>query len=361
MISKTFEWYRLVSMTPGSQVIADRTKSATKLISEIETQEPGTILAMVQGIVRDFTGIDAEKPTIEWLLKTLKDQDPAISETLSENKMELRCIAAITFGELLARSNQNPSQLAEAAAAAFLSATASKPLSKKRFIANILKELSALALDTLENVAAKRRQRGQISTSTDKVNAPTDLQTAIAAIEDLRKQVNELNQNAEMDREEISLFWFIASGYSRTKKSAFASLPASVSAVHAALEVSQFVLMPPPAACYEILTALVESKRSCEDLQPIPIASHLTLWTEEENDALASPDVPNLGLAEEFPAIFPLTWLAYRTRQLAAPPGDAEVRRNTGLNTQILLTSSQLARQLLSEKVSLRLAGELSG
>ena len=356
MISKTFDWYKIVNPTPTPQVVTDRTDVATGLLAELPTKGLSTALAMVQGIAREFTGSDAENPTLEWLLRALKTKDPAVSEVLSENKMELRCLAAITLGESITRSSEKPSALAVAAAAAFISAIELRPKPSQRYVRAMLQDFLQLASQALESRADSIRMRITVS---DNGPDPTDLASAITAISRLRKQIETLNQNAAMDREETSLFWYIATAYSRSKKSSFAGMSISVAAVHAAIEVSQFLLMPPPANCYEIAKVLVEAKRSDEDIKPIPLNAHLARWTIEEADAILSANSRALSLATEFPSVFPLTWVASRIRQMASPPAGPEIRKLTGLRSEVEVSAGQLVHQLLSEAVATNLAGEL--
>src|SRR5207253_2955517 len=124
---KTFEWYRMVSMTPSSQAVEARTEAAKELVASLAEQNAITLLAMVQGIARNFDGSSAEVATTDWLLRKLKQHDPAVSDNLAENKLELRCIAAIALGEFLARSKKEPKPYAMAAAAAFVSAMNMRP------------------------------------------------------------------------------------------------------------------------------------------------------------------------------------------------------------------------------------------
>jgi len=357
MIAKTFEWYRIVSMSPGSQVIADRTQAATNLIAEIDEQGANTILGMLQGLARDFSGKDAESSSVDWLLKKLKGVDPAISETLSENRIELKCIAAITIGEVFFRAREKRSELADVIAACFISSMSIRPLPQKRHLADVLSELIGLAFLTIEKTSARNRRH--VIVLDDEQEKPTTLPAAIEALSKLHKQVEAINRNAEIDREEIDLFWFIASGFSRKKGQQFASMPPSVSAIHAALEVADFMLMPPPPSCYEILSSLVEAKRNPEDLQPISIAEHVAAWTRTEVDRMIGSEQTTAESAENFPVLFPLTWLALRARQLSAAPTSTEIYRNTGLRAERQLTASQVSRQLLSERVAMSLINDV--
>jgi hypothetical protein len=162
-----------------------------------------------------------------------------------------------------------------------------------------------------------------------------------------------------MDREEISLFWFIATGFSRTKKKPFAALPVSVAAVHSALEVHRFVLIPPPLSCFEILAELVERKRNADVLKPVPLSDHLALWTTDESGAIAVAASVDADLATEFPAIFPLTWIANRMREGQSIPKESELHKMTDLRLAADFSATQLSRQLLCEKVVVSLMGEL--
>ena len=360
MISKTFEWYRIVSPTPRSEAVETRTKAATELTASLSKQEPRTLLAMAQGIAREFAGFPAEAATTEWLLRILKQHDPAVSENLSENQLELRCIAAITLGELLLQSKGNPEKRAIVAAAAFVSAMNMRPLPKQRYLRAMIEELLGLSLDVLETAADARRKRIDIKKLQDKELAVPDIPTAQKVISQLHSQIADLDRNAVMDREEMSLFWFIATGFSRTKKKAFSSLSLSVAAVHAALDLNRFVLIPAPLNCFEVLTAIVEGKREVESLKPIPLSEHVKEWSSEEWDSIAGADSPEADLASKFPVVFPVIWIANRMREGQSPPNWAEFKKITHLRGEVNLSATLLGHQLLKEKIVVALTGAIT-
>jgi hypothetical protein len=310
---------------------------------------------LAQGITAGFDGSPAEAVTIEWLLRTLKLHDPAVSESLSENEMELRCLAAITLGELLLQSKGNPKEPATVAAAAFVSAINMRPLPKQSHLRAIIEELSVLALAAIETAADACRKRVDLKILQDNELVVPDLPTAQKVISQLQSQIAHLEQNTIMDREEISLFWFIATGFSRTKKKLFSSLSVSVAAVHAALELHSSVLIPAPLNCFEILAAIVESKREAESLKPIPLSEHPKEWSPEECDLIASADSLDADLASKFPGIFPVIWIAKRMREGKSLPNWNEFSKITRLRGNMNLTATHLGRQLLNEKITVSL------
>jgi len=356
MISKTFDWYKIVSATPRSEAVEARTKAATELTASLPEKGPRTLLALVQGITAGFDGSgSSEVDTVEWLLRTLKQHDPAISESLSENELELRCVAAITLGELLLKSKEDPEESATVAAAAFVSATNMRPLPKQHYLREIIEELSGLAIDALETAANACRKRIDLKILQDSELAVPDLPAAKEVISQLQGQIDYLEQNAIMDREEISLFWFIATGFSQTKKKVFSSLSVSVAAVYAALDLHLSLLIPASLNCFEILAAIVEGKRVAESLKPIPLSEHAKEWSSEEWDSIASADSLDADLASEFPAIFPVIWIAKRMQEGRALPNWTEFKSLTRLQKNANLTATHLGRQLLNEKITVSL------
>jgi hypothetical protein len=359
MISKTFDWYKMVSPTPRSDAVEARIKAVTELTASLSKQDQGTLLALAQGIVRQFDGSPAEAGAIEWLLRTLKQHDPAVSESLSENELELRCIAAITLGELLFQSKGDPEKRAAVAAAGLVSAMNMRSLPAERHLRTILEELSGLALGVLETAADARRRRIDFRKLEDKELTTPDVATAQKVISKLHSQIADLDRNAVIDREEISLFWFMVTGFSRTKRKPFSGLPVSVAAVHAALDLHRSVLMPAPLNCFEILGAVVEKKREAESLKPIPLKDHIANWSSEEWEAVAGIGSPEADLASKFPAVFPVIWIANRMREGQCLPNWTEFFKNTRLRGNVTLSATKLAHQLLSEKTAASLMGGL--
>ncbi len=359
MISKTFEWYRMVTATPSTQAVEARTKAGTESTASLGKQDPRTVLALTQGIVRHFDGSPAEAGTADWLLRILKQYDPAVSENLAENQMELRFMAAITLGELLWKSTGKTTKRATAAAAAFVSAVHMRALPRQRHLRAIIQQLSKLALDVLENGADARRKRVDVRQLPKDNPDITDIPTAKQAVLQLQKQIIDLHRNAIVDGEEINLFWFIATGFSRTRREAFSELAASVAAVHAALEVHRFLLLPAPLCCFGVLAAILESNRKPKDLKPAPLETLLTNWSSQEWDAIAAADSLEARLAPIFPAVFPVTWISNRMREGQSLPKWTEFKRLTHLQGDADVSAVQLARQLLNEKIAISLAGDL--
>jgi len=356
MISKTFEWYRIVSPTPSSQAVEARTKAAEELIGEISAQDKDAVFALAQGVACEFNGSSSQAATFEWLLRKLKLKDPAVSEDRSENQLEVRCIAAVTLGELLFRSE--PEGLAVLAASGFVSAMTSRPLPKERYLRAMLEELSRLAIDLIERTAEARRKRSTLSQL--KVTV-ADFPSAQQAIQRLQNQIIELEQNAAMDREEISLFWFMATGFSTKKAQLYSSLPVSVAAVHAALDVDRCVIAPAPLNCFEILASIVDSKRNPEECGAIALKDQLAHWSADEWQAVSDSDSMDAQLALKFPVVFPLTWIGNRMREAQSQPNWTECKKMTHLRGEAKLSASAIARQLLSEKITVSIARETIG
>lgn len=361
MISKTFEWYRIVSPTPSSQAVEARTKAAVELIAGIFEQDPHVVFALSQGVVCEFESVPSQAATIEWLLRTLKQKDPAVSENLSENQLELRCIAAITLGELLFRAREDPNKMATVAAAAFVSSMNIRPLPNQRYLRAMLEDLSRLAFGLLEDTADAHRKRTVVSRLQDQQLTIADLPAGQKAILQLENQIAALEQNAIMDREEISLFWFMATGFSSTKGKVFSGLPVSIAAVHAALDIGRSLLAPAPLNCFEILTAVVEAKRKPEDCQAVPLKEQLAHWTSEEWGAISGVDSLEAQLSSKFPVVFPMTWIANRMREVQSLPNWTECKKMTHLRGEAKLSASALARQVLCEKIAVSLSRETIG
>jgi len=361
MIAKTFEWYRIVSPTPSTQSVETRTQAATELIAELSEQNPTTLLALVQGIARQFDGTSTETDTIEWLLRTLKKHDPAVSENLLENELELRCLASIVLGELLHRSKGEPNELATVAAAAFISAMNMRLLPEQRYLRAMIEELSKMALGAIDQAAEARRERVDVKRIEDgKIDDEEDDdgsadQQLIAHLQD---QIASLADNASMDREEIEMLWFVTTGFSRTKKRAFSDLSISVAAVHAALEFHQVLLIPSPLNCFEMLTEIVERKRTPKLLKPISVSEHIAQWSSEEWGAIAVETSPEANLVSNFPVVFPVHWIANRMQQIRCAPSWTEFNRITQLKADAELSAAQLGRQLLHEEIVLALMGK---
>jgi hypothetical protein len=359
MISKVYEWYRMISPTPSTLAVDARTKAAESLIAEISGKDQDVILTLVQGVAYEFIGTPNQVATNEWLLRTLKLRDPAVSESLSENQLELRCLAAVTLGELFFQNKEDFKNLATFAATAFVSAMNARPLPTQRYLREMLEELSQLAFRVVERIADARRKRLVVEPLQDQV-AISDLPSAAKDIFHLNSQIAKLQQNAILDREEISLFWYMTTGFSSKKGKVFSAMPVSVAAVHAALDIARSLLPPAPLNCFEILSAVVEAKRRPEECGAISLKDQLVSWTSEEWEEISRADSPDILLSVNFPVIFPMTWIANRMREGQSPLNWTECKKITHLRGDAKWSPSAIARQLLWEKTVVSLAGQTS-
>jgi hypothetical protein len=352
MISKAFDWYGMLSPKPRPTTVEARTKAATELIPLLGNKDKSFLLALCQGVSYKFQKSPAESETIALLLRTLKQHDSAVSEDLSKNQLELQYLAALILGELLSKAEPEKSDRAILAASALVSALGIRPLPKQLRLRKILDELSQMAMDVLENAAGARRRRHALIQLGAVELAVSDLAKAETAVSRLQEQVARLERNADIDREEINLFWFIATGISRLEGKAYSSEPIAVAAVHAALDFSHVVLTPATPSSLELLRTVLEMKRKHEDLVASTLADYVSIWTSNEWDALAGQESAESNFCSKFPAVFPLSWIGQRSREARSGPNWTEFERLTHLKGELSLKPFELSHQVFREKTT---------
>ena len=356
MIAKTFEWYRIVAPVPNSAAIEARTKAATEISGSLLKQNQGILLAMAQGIARDFdSGADAA--AIDLLLKTLKVHDPAVSENILENQMELRCLAAIVVGELLSKASDRPGKQATLLATALTSALNLRPAPTERYLRLMIEEILGKALEVVERAADVRRRRADVS-ELDLKSVAAETVVAMQHVTALQAQLTAVNRNSAIDREELNLLWFVVSGFSKTTGKPFSSEPLGSVAVRAAIELHEHLLLPAASSCFEVLTSMIESKRDLEALKPVALKEHVKSWKADEGALLAPANSPSSDLGARFPGVFPMTWIGNRLRETGNAPNWPDFKKVTGLKADTPLSAARLGKQILHENVTLSFAGD---
>lgn len=356
MIAKTFEWYRIVAPVPNSTAVEARTKAATEISGSLLRQNQGVLLSMAQGIARDFdSGTDAA--AIDLLLKTLKSHDPAVSENIVENQMELRCLAAIVVGELLFKASDKPGKQATLLAAALTSALALRPVPAERYLKVMIDEVHAKASEVLERAADVRRRRSEMQELDLKAIA-AETAVTMAYVTALQTQLTVVNRNSAIDREELNLLWFVASGFSKTAGKPFSSESLSVAALRAAIELYEYLLLPATSSCFEVLTSMIESKRDSSTLKPAALKEFVKSWGSSEGSLLAPANSQGSELGSRYPGVFPMTWIGNRLRETGNAPNWSDFKKSTGLKADTALAASQLGKQVLHERVTLSFAGD---
>ena len=182
MLSRSFEWYRIVNVQPTSQTIDNRAASARDLIKTLDDAKDWSLtLDCAAGIVAGFNGnFSQESLVVQGLVGAIRSHDSAFPQDLSENALELRACAAVALGEILVRNGEKaPAQDALLIASVLRSGLGAGPPKKSRHLKQMLDELNGAAAKVLASGGFSRRDRlVTMGKRLEKLPEPTDLPAA---------------------------------------------------------------------------------------------------------------------------------------------------------------------------------------
>lgn len=358
MLSRVYEWYRIVSPQPSSDTVDKRTTSATDLVNAMdEADDLDLVLGCAQGVVAGFdSGFSQTSPAVQAIVGAIKGRDSAFPQDLTENAIELRSLAAIAIGELLVRNKDDaPDPSAKLVAAVLQSGLHLRPASKSRFVKQLLDELLGASQVRSAHAAQRSRQRsatiGQLVQNLP--DAPTDPVAGMKAMTAaLKTTAKELTRQAAIDREELDILWWIFSGSSATTGAAFSEMPIGAAALACGAELGGMCLLPPSANLDAMVRKTLSSGRtkSPPDRTLEKIAGE---WDIPLQQLLVSGD--SAATAQNYPVLFPLTWLSDRLLSSQGAPGwAAEFEKKTGLSALASYSHTTIAEQALRERIALR-------
>jgi hypothetical protein len=356
MIGRAFEWFRIVTVTPTSEMIDKRIEAAQSLIAEIDAAGDWTILIdATAGVVAGFENFKQDDEVVSSVVSAIKRHDSAFPTDLTENALELRACAALAIGEIVSRSASDQPSDAVLAASLLRSGLFSRPMPAGVFLKQMLDELTAAAQKTLTTrAAARRRVAASKRKQPDPPITPVDLSGALTAISTLKATIDELATQATRDREELDILWWMFAGNSTAMKTALIDMNPSSAAVCAAFELGQLCLSPPGQS----LEALV--RRACESgrKEKAPTERTLEKFVTESTDALRATlgtAVDAREFAREHPQLLPITWLADRVfSSQSIIDWGREFAHMTGLSGQQAARPARWALQMFLELQSYR-------
>src|SRR6266446_2070529 len=144
MLSRTFEWYRIVNPRPSSQTIDNRKAAAQDIVKAIdEAEDWHLLLGCAAGVVAGFEKRFAQdSPVVQCLVGAIREHESAFPQDLSENALALRACAAIALGEIVVRhGDQAPPDDAVQIASVLRSGLGVRPAQKGKYLRQLLDEL----------------------------------------------------------------------------------------------------------------------------------------------------------------------------------------------------------------------------
>jgi hypothetical protein len=367
MLSRTYEWYRIVNSSPTTQTIDNRKEAIRTVVDTLdEARDLDGALGFAAGVVAGFEmNFTQNSPVVQALVRAIRARESAFPEDLSENALELRACAAVVVGEIIAPGDdQVPKAMALPVAAALRSGLGARPSSAERFLAQVLHELDDVAAKALALAALSRRQpQTELAQRFDNLQEMADLSALSAAwksfIPALRGAMKEITAQSAIDREEIDVLWWMFGGASITTGKPMAEMAAGAAALCCGAELGSQCLVPPSPAFEAMVRRAYETGRKPDEMSKKSLTSVAADWHGQLASVLV-PDEATRALARKYPLLFPLSWLCDRLLSSMGARGWAdEFKRMTNMSPSHVLPPASWAVQALRERVACRAYAEL--
>jgi hypothetical protein len=359
VLMKTFEWYRIVNPKPDDETVTKRTSAAQALIKRIDDDDDYDLLVgCATGVVNGFeSGFGQSSQIVDVIVAAIRASQSAFPSDLKENALELRALAGIAVGEILVRSSGKPNDDAVLAASVIITGQGLRPRPQERFLAIVLDELNGAAQQVIDLAAGVVRQRipldlAELSAVEPGTTVATLWVELRPALENLFRH---LDEQSASDREELQVLSWLYNNYSTKRGKPLASLEQYEVALCAGAEVADLVKVPTLKGIQNMVVDAV-SRTINEKITDIPLIDIARQWTRDGMTSLLPKNTGVQAIVRQFPPLFPLTWLVMRLLESEGHPGwEKEFSLRTGLDAAVNHNPSQIATQVLNERVAQRI------
>ena len=364
MLSRTFEWYRVVNAKATSETIEARKAAASDIMSAIDAAEDWSIaLDCAAGLVAGFEATYTENSSIvSTLVNAIRNHDSAFPADLSENALELRVIAALALGELLVRSgDQPPSRDSVLLSAVLQSGLGIRPASDEKYLRQMIDELSRSAESVRSSGArSRRRRRLTLHQALVELAKPSAGEPSLKALAGaLRTGLENMAEQSAKDREEIDVLWWMFTGTSATTGQQFAKMPSGAAALCCGSEMGDRCLVPPDPSAEGMIRRAYEVGRKASDLGNRTVEAVAADWKDSLPTVLV-PTQQDRDVAKACPALFPLSWLCNRLIESDGATGWLhEFEAKTGISKTHSRSPVEWSIQVFRERIALRVHGEV--
>lgn len=351
MLKRAYEWLRIVNPEPSSELVRARQAAGTQIATAISDESDCSLgMACAMGVVSGFESFASDSATVKQLVDLIRGQDSAFPGDLGENALELRVVAALALGEVVQDVDRGDALLA----AVLLSGLGSRPPTRKKHLDRMITEILDLTCRSLSSRADRHRRVPSKAVRLPST-APEALDKAWTTIVDLHEQLTLVQQQARIDREEINVLWWVFGASSTHAAKPLAALPAGAAALCCGAELGSLSLLPSIASVEALAERAYLASRSAPDQAALAVSALASSWTDTLPRVLV-PDDEAASLSQEFPSLFPLSWLCARLIDSGGATGwKAEFKRKTGISASHSELPAHWATQALRERQAQRL------
>lgn len=356
MLTKLYEWLRIVNPKPTDEMVEKRKAAITDIISHILAQKDFSLLiALVGAAVHGNHALSQESPLFTVALEAIKKYQPAFPEALSENMLEVRTCCAVAVSELVNRNEAKSHKHRMLASSLVISSHPSYVTLKQRYLLQMLQELHNSAHSMLETTAMVRRRRTSVSLD-PKLEGITDVQSlAVTLVPALKKALDDLQRQSSLEREEIEVLWWMFARSSKTLQSPLNELDAFDAALCCGIELANLSLLPPISSYRNMVSRALSEAHSDHAFKAVSLSKLTAKW----DDKLFSLLIPSTPDAQDhvrnYPQLFPLSWLCHRFESSKSRSGwEEELKNKTSTLGTLSMPLNDWAIQVYNERIAQR-------
>ena len=350
MLQRFFEWYRMVTPTPSDDTIQKRQAAVAEVVEHLrKDKKVDLLLEITQAAVNGLGNDDSAAARL--MVAAIRKSQPAFPQDVTENGFELRACFIITLGELLNRYKQDKHQHAVLVASLLVAANTHRPPATERYLKKAVEELNALAVTAIEQASAERRQReSETVQNLREIAPPADVDGFWKLLlPQLEACFSEVRDQAQADREELQVLWWLYRGYSDNVMEKFLILKPGAASLLAGAELGELVLWPPAMNAWQILQRAAEDGRKRNECTPQTLKQVVSQWKSEMLSVLAPEDQKLGDFLQKYPTLLPLSWLC-RAFEKAVWQQDGNLslmpRQASRVSTRLLPGNGQYKRSM---------------
>jgi hypothetical protein len=341
---------RIVSPTPTDAYIEQRRLAISELVGEDLALE--TLIAFVEfssfGLPQSLS--KAQQSAVKSLYGAIQAHQPSFVDDVEATRMDLRLVATIALGELVA--TEPAGAISMHLAALLRSGTRLHPRPAEVHLSKLVDDLLRIANNVLASGASVLRSRGEIPTA--HVKGSDAVSVGASATQQMNNLVQSLQNTLRADREELDVLWWAFGARSSRTGRRFDTLPVGERALTAATELCARMLMPPVASTPHLLGAVVA------DATEISCTQLVEQLSRESLEAFVEKQEIGATVLDSHATLLPVTWLC--TRLLASDLSSGwqpEFLKKTKLDPSTTFPADTWALQFMDELVARRLSADL--
>ncbi len=361
MLSKFEEWYEVLQLkTTDEGIVQLRKKSIDKVISYIK--QPKNKKLLFEAVTFFTYKGDPESGYIQFLINSLKEDDPDFVDDLSKRKKELQVLSAIILGELIQSSTNNNKarllcsiSLLAGMNIPFSNNLLAKKLSKIHFDIRILIENALFDDGEIFRAPVKKLTKfGHekfVDNPADILSNPKDILNIFTNIE---REIQDIKSNGLREKEHREIYWWVLGKRSMYSEELFSEMTLGSAVMSAGCELADITMFPPQANFHEFLSDVLFFGVKYNELE-IDLVTLVKDWEEATLQRIQPKTKGSEALIYEFPKLFPLSWiLLNKLNNNMSDEWTSLLYKQTGIAKGVTLQGSQWAYQAMVERYCLR-------